>query len=84
MFLKSKRDALEQRERILQYRRVFGSEEGQMILRDLMNNFHILNSHKGDMFKEGQRSVVLHILNQNNVDINEYDKLIKGEGFNNE
>lgn len=71
----------EQRERMIRFKRVFSTEEGQEVLYHLMNTFHILQTHKGDPFAEGQRSVVLHILNQAKINIEAYDKLLSGEGM---
>lgn len=78
MFLGKKRE-IEQRDRIIQYKRVFGSTEGKAVLFDLMNKYHVLNSHGGDALKEGQRSVVLGILSQCSINLDEFDKMMKGE-----
>jgi hypothetical protein len=50
------------------YRLVFGSDDGSWVLRDLMMTFHFArgthipgDSHESS-FREGQRSVALHIL----------------------
>jgi hypothetical protein len=67
------------KEKISTYKRVFGSKEGKIVLFDLMNRFHILNTHKGDAYAEGQRSVVLEILNKTNVNMEALDELMKGE-----
>jgi hypothetical protein len=67
------------REKIIQYKRVFGSDEGRKVLFDLMNRYHVLNTHNGDHIKEGQRSVVIDILGRCNVDMIQFDKMLKGE-----
>lgn len=67
------------RQRIINYKKFFLSPEGKDVLFDLMNRYHILNSHAGDAFKEGQRSVVLHILKETNTDLAVLDKLLRGE-----
>lgn len=67
------------RDLVIQYKRVFGTEEGKAVLMDLMNRFHILNTHSGDALKEGQRSVVLHILSQTSVNLAALDQMLKGE-----
>lgn len=77
MFFKDK--AREQRDKIILYKKVFNSPEGREILFDLMNKFHLLNSHKGDPFAEGQRSVVLAILQQTRINLKEFDELLKEE-----
>ena len=71
--------AKQQRELIITYKRAFSSAEGKVALYDLMDRYHMLNTHKGDDFKEGQRSVVLYILSQCNINLVEFDKLLKGE-----
>lgn len=69
-----------QRDKIITYKKLFrGSKEGMEVLFDLMNKYHMLNAHDGKEFAEGQRSVVLYILKQCNVNIEEFDKLLKGE-----
>lgn len=82
MFLKRQRQ-LERdettRQRAINYKRFFSSQEGKEILFDLMNRYHILNSHGGDALKEGQRSVVLYILSEAHVDLDQLDKILKGE-----
>jgi len=67
------------RQLIISYKKFFASAEGKDVLFDLMNKFHILNSHGGDPIKEGQRSVVLHVLSKANVDLAQYDRILKGE-----
>jgi hypothetical protein len=69
----------EQRELALKYKRTFGNADGRDVLFDLCNAFHILNSHKGDAFAEGQRSVVLRILQKCNINMVEFDRILKGE-----
>lgn len=48
------------------YREVFGSEAGKIVLADLSKNCHVMKStYNGDghtAFREGQRSVMLRIL----------------------
>lgn len=78
MFLKSK-ETNEQRERVINFKRTFATPEGKAVLFDLMNRFHILNQHDGDPLKEGQRSVVLFIMSQTNINIQTLDALLKGE-----
>lgn len=71
--------AVEQRDKIIAYKKTFGSTEGKTVLFDLINRYHVLNSHKGDPFAEGQRSVVLEILHQRGVNLEEFNKLLEGE-----
>ncbi len=79
MFNKKEKDGSEQRDRVVSYKKTFGTEDGRIVLFDLMDKFHILNSHGGDPFKEGQRSVVVGILSQSNINLEQFDKLLKGE-----
>ena len=71
--------AAAQREEILQYKRAFGTEDGKFVFMDLCNRFHVLNTHKGDAFAEGQRSVVLLILEKCNMNMELFDQLLKGD-----
>lgn len=81
MFGKRKEAEVEsvQRQRIITFKRVFGSPEGKEVLFELMNRFHILSSHGGDPLKEGQRSVVLEILSLANMNLAQFDQMLKGE-----
>lgn len=74
-----KRKGYTQRDILLAYKKVFKSDAGHQVLCHLINTFHVLSTHAGDTFKEGQRSVVLDILQRCNIDIVEFDKLLKGE-----
>lgn len=67
------------REKVIAYKKVFGGDDGREVFFDLMNKFHVLNSHGGDAYKEGQRSVVLWIMSQAHCDLAQLDKLLKGE-----
>lgn len=76
-----KKRAQEQRDRIVAYKRVFGADGGRDVLYDLMNRFHILNPHDGSPGKEGERRVVLHILQQLNINLAEFDRMLKSEEY---
>lgn len=70
-------DALFQR-----YQRVFSTPEGQKVLQDLANNFHVFGIAKGDnshdtYFRDGQRSVIMHILAYLSMDLNKFRGLMK-------
>jgi hypothetical protein len=82
MFLKGRRDAAEsgqrQRDLIIAYKTAFSGEDGKAVLFDLMNKFHILNSHDGSAGKEGERKVVLHIMHQLNINLEAFDAMLKG------
>jgi hypothetical protein len=82
MFLKRKRPedkAAADRQLMVFYKKIFGGEEGQSVLIDLMNRYWVLNSHGGDAGKEGERRVVLDIMARANIDLAKFDKLLKGE-----
>jgi hypothetical protein len=78
MFFKAKVEH-EQRDRIIAFKHTFSTEMGRKVLFELMNRFHVLNEHSGDPFAEGQRSVVLFILRQSNINLDEFDKILRGE-----
>lgn len=44
------------------YRDVFDSEKGHIVLTDLAQACHLMETHGGDPFLEGQRSLMLYIL----------------------
>ncbi|MBK8455661.1 MAG: hypothetical protein IPL34_20485 [Thiofilum sp.] len=67
------------RDLVVAYKRFFGTEEGKQVLYDLMSRYHILQTHKGDAFAEGQRSVVVEILHKVNLTVEQFDQLLKGE-----
>lgn len=77
MIFGNKRDQ-EQRDRLVAYKHVFSTPHGKTVLHDLMNHYHILNHHTGDVFAEGQRSVVLGILAQLKITLEDFDKLLEG------
>lgn len=68
-----------QRDLVISYKRVFGTPEGKEVLFDLMNRHHILNPHDGSPKAEGQRSVVLGIMKKCNINLADFDRLLKGE-----
>lgn len=78
MIFGKKSRVVEQREKIINYKQVFGTPQGQEVLFDLMNRFHILRPHGGDAIKEGERSTVLYILERSHINLAEFDKLMKG------
>ena len=74
-----KKNETEQRDILIAYKSTFSSPHGKQVLFDLLSRYHVLNEHDGDPLKEGQRSVVLHILRQLHVNLEEFDKMLKGE-----
>lgn len=82
IFGKSKVDKeaeIEQRNRIIAYKRVFGGEEGRSVLFHILNRNFVLNSHKGDAFSEGRRAAALDILTMCNINIEQFDAMLKGD-----
>lgn len=71
--------AQEQRERIISYKRVFGTPEGKAVLLDLMDRNYVLDEHGADPIKEGRRAVVLEIIADCRINLAEFDKLLKGD-----
>lgn len=71
------------RQRIIDYKKTFESEHGKEVLRDLINQFHIFNPMPTDMTKlaymEGQRSVVLSIIHKTKINLDDFDRLLKGD-----
>lgn len=67
------------RQRVINYKKTFSSPEGRDVMFDLLNRFHVLNSHGGDPRKEGQREVALYIMHQCHIDLDQLDKLLRGE-----
>lgn len=58
---------------LVKYQSVFGSDDGQIILKDLMASCHFLRTTLSDSpyethFKEGQRAVIIRILETLKVD----------------
>lgn len=56
------------------YHNIFNSKHGDIVIQDLMKRYHILDTtyHPNDtperaMYREGQRSVVLHIIALANI-----------------
>jgi hypothetical protein len=77
----AKAAAAEQRARILTYKRVFSSVDGKVVFADLMDKFHLVNEHDGTPFPEGQRSVVLYVMRQTNINVEKFDEMWR-EGTN--
>lgn len=77
MFSRSK-----QKEAILRYQRVFNTEDGQRVLRDLLQSCNFTTtSFSTDpyqmAFNEGARSVVLRLLDTLNINIEQLEKHFK-------
>ena len=79
------KNAADQRERIISYKKFFGTEHGREVMLDLMNRFHVLNPlpEGGDGLAlaraEGNREVVLYLLKRANTSIEQLDAIFRGE-----
>jgi len=93
MFLNRKRpeDKSEaDRQKIIAFKQTFGTDLGREVLFDLLNKYHVLNpvrtrdltGHLSQFelgIQEGQRTVVLDILSKCQIDMAQFDRLLKGE-----
>ena len=66
---------------VLAYKRFFDTEDGKLILKDLMKSCHMASSTVDSSthetyFNEGARSVVLRILKTNNTSMDAIDKMV--------
>ena len=61
------------------YIKTFETPEGTLVLHDLAARFHMLTTHDGSPFAEGQRSVVLHITNLINFTEEDFKLLSESE-----
>ena len=79
-----KKQIAEQRQKLINFKKFFGEEAGRGVMLDLMNRFHIITKipDVGDAIKiarlEGQRDVVLYLLEQSNIDVEKFDNILKG------
>lgn len=67
---------------ISSYQQIFKQPAGKIVLKDLMNRFHVVGSTfdadgREHARKEGERNVVLHIMHEIGVDTNELLKAIE-------
>lgn len=72
----------EKRDMVIRYKRLFGSEDGQKVLHDLMKSCFIMNSTlETDAIimahNEGARSIVLRILRTIQTDPMQMEELLK-------
>jgi hypothetical protein len=81
---KTQSDAMKRRASITQdYKRIFTSTSGKRVLKDMMNTHNFLTSSfsAGDtnetFFREGERNVILRILNLLHIDTDEMLKQIE-------
>lgn len=71
--------AVLQKDLFISYKKCFGTLDGKKVLYDLMNAGHVLNTHKGDPFTEGKRSLVLDILHKLHIKEEQLNEMLKGE-----
>ena len=83
MIFRKKKEELdtgaEQRDLLVAYKQTFGSPQGKLVLYDLLNRYHVLKSHDGSAFMEGQRSVAVSIITKCSISIAQFDEMLKGE-----
>ena len=61
------------------YIRLFSTSDGDIVLHDLALRCHLLTSHDGSPFAEGQRDVLLHIINNCNFTPKDFTILAESE-----
>lgn len=66
----------------LAYQRLFNSDDGKIVLDAMMKRFHVLtssfaNTPEQTVFQEGERNVILHIMNYLTVDPQVYARKYK-------
>lgn len=69
----------EYKQDIAAMKRAFGTPEGKRAFAYLCNKFHFLNTHGGDPFKEGQRSVLLEIIKLREMDLERLEAIFQGD-----
>lgn len=67
------------RQLMIAFKSTFSTDHGRAVLRNIMEKYFVLAPHNGDPYKEGQRSVVLDIMFRANVNMAEFEKLLRGE-----
>ena len=67
------------KQRVIDFKRCFATEEGKRVLYYLMDRYHIVHSHEADPIKEGERRVVLEIMKLCNINLEQLDKMLKGD-----
>jgi hypothetical protein len=75
--LSSKKDTIQS------YQRLFASEDGIRVMKDLMKSCHFYDTtFTGDVYesayKEGERSVILRIMRTIKLDPRDIDKILEG------
>ncbi len=73
-----------QRQKIITYKQFFESPNGRVVLIDLMDRFSLAFSLKADpSFSSdrvlGRNDVIAYILNQTEMPMDQFDKIVKGD-----
>lgn len=80
-----KKNLEDQRQRVIAFKKFFGSDDGKEVMTDLMNRFYLLNplpKTTSDIElarAEGNREVVLYLLGRAKTDVATLDKILNGE-----
>lgn len=75
-----KKKIIEQRDRMIAYKKTFNSEHGKIVLIDLINRNYVINTHRNRPDKdhcEGQRDAVLQILHNLRITAEQLDEMLK-------
>jgi len=78
-----KKDSKKIADMMIKYRKVFSSDDGKEVLKDLMKVAHVLDCtyYSGDphetAYREGERSIVLRILKTINTDPEQVLKMLE-------
>lgn len=78
MLGKNRKLVARQRALVISYKQAFAGDKGHEVLKDLMNQFHVLNEHEGKEFEEGQRSVVLYIMKTVGISAERFKEIFDG------
>ena len=79
------KDLEAQRQKAINFKKYFGSDDGREVMLDIMNKYYVLSplprlaDGHVDEVAEGQREVVLYILNRANVTMEDLDRILKGD-----
>ncbi len=69
----------ERRDRLIQYKQLFGSPQGKVVLFDIIDRCHILDERELTPFEQGKRSVATRLLTDLNINLSEFDRMMKGD-----
>lgn len=73
------------RQKVIAFKQFFGTDQGRVVMLDIMNRYFILNpvpiaiNQFQQGVYEGQRQVVLHLLGLANTDLAQFEKILKGD-----